>query len=52
MQYTFEFEDGSKVSYDAESLNEAIQMKNKEHGNRSWTINFSEIQRSQYVYIY
>lgn len=36
--YTFEFQDGSRVSYEAETLREAMEMRNKEFGERPWTL--------------
>lgn len=38
MTYTFQFEDGSKATYTADTLDAALTMRYLEYGNTQWTL--------------
>ncbi len=40
-RWIFEFEDGQRVTYDADTLAEAMALRYADHGDRSWTIVFT-----------
>lgn len=38
MTYTFQFEDGSKVVYEADTLDEAMQLRARDYGSQPWSL--------------
>lgn len=38
--YTFQFEDGTKATYRAYTITEAMAMRCAEHGDKAWTISY------------